>query len=199
MALRRLRSWLNAGALALGLLTGVASTAAAQQGTISGGVTEAGSGQPIADARVIVVGTSLFATTNADGRYAIRNVPAGTANVRVLRVGFAELRRPATVAAGATATLDFALQEVAVRLQEVVTTATGEAMRAELGHTVSNVAVSQVVQEAPVTTVQDVLAARAPGVVVSSGSQTGGGARVRIRGNNSLNLSNDPIYIIDGV
>jgi TonB-linked SusC/RagA family outer membrane protein len=199
MALRRLSSWLKAGALALGLLTGVAATAAAQQGTISGRVTEAGSGQPIADARVIVVGTSLFATTNADGRYSIRNVPAGTANVRVLRVGFAELRRPVTVAAGATATGDFALQEVAVRLQEVVTTATGEARRTELGHAVSNIEASQVVREAPVTTVQEVLAARAPGVIVSTGSQTGGGARVRIRGNSSLNLSNDPIYIIDGV
>jgi TonB-linked SusC/RagA family outer membrane protein len=199
MALRRLGPWLDAGALALGLLTAVAATAAAQDGTISGRVTEAGRGRPIADARIIVVGTSLFATTNGDGRYAIRNVPVGMANVRVLRVGFAEVRRPVTVAAGETATTDFALQEVAVRLQEVVTTATGEVTRAEIGHTVSNVAVSQVVQESPVTNVQDVLAARAPGVVVTTGSQTGAGARVRIRGNNSLNLSNDPIYVIDGV
>ena len=199
MALRRLGSWLDAGVLAIGLLTVGAATAAAQEGTISGRVTEAGRGRPVPDARIIIVGTSLFATTNGDGRYAIRNVPVGTANVRVLRVGFAELRRPVTVAAGETATIDFALQEVAVRLQEVVTTATGEATRAEIGHTVSNVAVSQVVQEAPVTNVQDVLAARAPGVVVTTGSQTGAGARVRIRGNNSLNLSNDPIYVIDGV
>jgi TonB-linked SusC/RagA family outer membrane protein len=153
----------------------------------------------VADARVIVVGTSLFATTNGEGRYALRGVPAGTANLRVLRVGYAEIRRPVTVVAGETATLDLALQEVAVRLQEVVTTATGEARRTELGHTVANIDASQVVQEAPVTNVQDVLAARAPGVVVSTGSQTGGGARVRIRGNNSLNLSNDPIYVIDGV
>jgi TonB-linked SusC/RagA family outer membrane protein len=199
MALRRLGSWLQAGALTVGLLMGVAATAAAQEGTISGRVTEAGSNRPVADVRIIVVGTSLFATTNGDGRYTIRNVPAGTANVRVLRVGFAEMRRPVTVAAGETVTTDFVLQEVAVRLQEVVTTATGEATRAELGHTVTNVPVSQIVQEAVVTNVQDVLAARAPGVVVSLGSQTGGGSRVRIRGTSSLNLSNDPIYVIDGV
>jgi TonB-linked SusC/RagA family outer membrane protein len=199
MALRRLSSWVTASALALGLLTGVAATAAAQQGTIAGRVTDAGTGRPVADARVIVVGTSLFATTNAEGRYTIRNVPAGTATLRVLRVGFSELRRPVTVTAGQTATGDFALNEVAVRLQEVVTTATGEALRAELGHTVSNIAVSDVTKEAPVTTVQEVLAARAPGVVVTTGSQTGGGARVRIRGNSSLNLSNDPIYVIDGI
>jgi TonB-linked SusC/RagA family outer membrane protein len=199
MALRRLSSRLEAGALALGLLTGIAATAAAQQGTISGRVTETGTGRPVADARVIVVGTSLFATTNSEGRYAIRGVPAGTANVRVLRVGFAELRRPATVVAGETATLDFALQEVAVRLQEVVTTAAGERTRAEIGHTVTNVDAAEVTKEAAITNVQDVLAARAPGVLVTSGTQTGGGGRVRIRGNNSLNLSNDPIYVIDGV
>ncbi len=94
MALRRLSSWLKSSALALGLLTGVAATAAAQQGTIAGRVTESGTNRPVADARVIVVGTSLFATTNSEGRYTIRNVPAGTANVRILRVGYAEMRRP---------------------------------------------------------------------------------------------------------
>jgi TonB-linked SusC/RagA family outer membrane protein len=199
MALRRLSSWLKSSAIALGLLTGVAATASAQQGTIAGRVSETGSGRPIPDARVIVVGTSLFGITNAEGRYNIRNVPAGTQSIRVLRVGFAEQRRPVTVPAGQTATLDIVLQEVAVRLQEVVTTATGEATRAEIGHTVANIAVADVTKESVISNVQDVLAARAPGVMVSAGAQTGGGARVRIRGNSSLNLANDPIYVIDGI
>jgi TonB-linked SusC/RagA family outer membrane protein len=199
MALRGLSSWLMTNAVVLGLLTAAPAMGAAQQGTITGRVTEGGTGQPVSEARVFVVGTSLFATTSADGRYTIRNVPAGAASVRVLRVGLGEQRKPVTVAAGETVTLDFALQEVAVRLQEVVTTATGEARRTELGHTVANIDASQVVQESPVTTVQEVLAARAPGVQVTIGTQTGAGARVRIRGNNSLNLSNDPIYVIDGI
>jgi TonB-linked SusC/RagA family outer membrane protein len=199
MALRRLSSRLTTSAFALGLLTAPPALAAAQQGTVAGRVTQVGTAQPVSDARVIVVGTSLFATTNADGRYTIRNVPAGPASVRVLRVGLGEQRKLVAVVVGETATLDFALQEVAVRLQEVVTTATGEARRTELGHTVANIDASQVVQESPVTNVQEVLAARAPGVQVTLGTQTGTGARVRIRGNNSLNLSNDPIYVIDGI
>ncbi|MHB1298547.1 MAG: TonB-dependent receptor domain-containing protein, partial [Gemmatimonadaceae bacterium] len=51
----------------------------------------------------------------------------------------------------------------------------------------------------PVTNMQDLLNARAPGVQLSTGTQSGTGARVRIRGSGSLNLSNDPIYVIDGV
>ncbi len=198
MPLRRLSTLLTTSATALGLLTALPALGGAQQGTIAGRVTEVRNAQPVTDARVVVVGTSLFTTTNAEGRYTLRNVPAGAVSVRVLRVGLGEQRKPVTVAAGETATLDFSLQEVAVRLQEVVTTATGEALRTELGHTVANIDASQVVAESPVTSVQEVLAARAPGVTVTLGTQTGTGARVRIRGNNSLNLSNDPIYIIDG-
>jgi TonB-linked SusC/RagA family outer membrane protein len=199
MGLRRLSSWLTPGAFALGLLTGTAAATAAQQGTITGRVTEQGTGRPVADARILLVGTSLFAVTNAEGRYTVRNVPVGTATVRVLRVGYTEMRRPATVAAGETATVDFVLAEAVVRLQEVVTTATGEAARVELGHTVATVDADRITKESPVTNIQEVLAARTPGVHVGLGSQTGGGARIRIRGNSSLNLSNDPIYIIDGV
>ena len=45
----------------------------------------------------------------------------------------------------------------------------------------------------------DVLNSRVPGVMVQSGTQTGSGQRVRIRGVSSVSLSNDPIYVIDGI
>src|SRR5689334_6459536 len=51
--------------------------AAAAQGIITGRLTVQGSNEPVAEGRVIVVGTSLFASTNSDGRYTIRNVPSG--------------------------------------------------------------------------------------------------------------------------
>jgi TonB-linked SusC/RagA family outer membrane protein len=178
----------------------IAAEGAAQaRATISGRVTSQGSGEGLAESRVILVGTSLFTSSDQDGRYSIRNVPAGNHQVRVIRVGYQEQKKPITVTASETATLDFALAQVVVRLTEVVTTATGEQRKVELGTTVANIRVADVVNTAPVTNLQDVLNARAPGVVVTGGSQTGGGARVRIRGYNSLNLSNDPIYIIDGV
>jgi TonB-linked SusC/RagA family outer membrane protein len=198
MALRRLSSWLTSGAIALGLLTGVAATVAAQA-TIAGRVTSRGTNDPVPEARVIVVGTSLFTVTSPDGRYTLRNVPAGTHSVRVLRVGFQEQRRPITVTAGESATLDVTLQEAVVQLAEVVTTATGEARRVELGNSIAQINASRVTATAPVSNMNDLLNARAPGVQVLPGNLTGTGARVRIRGQNSVSLSNDPIYIIDGI
>ena len=81
---RRLLAWC---ALPLGALVASAAAAPAQQGIISGRVTAEGTSEPLPESRVVVVGTSLFATTLADGRYTIRNVPAGTYTVRALRVG----------------------------------------------------------------------------------------------------------------
>jgi TonB-linked SusC/RagA family outer membrane protein len=193
---RRLLAWC---ALPLGVLAANASLAHAQQGTITGRITAEGSGEPLQESRVVLVGTSLFATAAQDGRYTMRNVPAGNYTVRVLRVGYEEQKKPVQVAAGESLTLDFTMAPVVVKLTEVVTTATGDQRRSELGNAIGSIDAAQVAQTSPISNVQDVLAARTPGVQVTGGSQVGGGGRVRIRGNNSLSLSNDPIYIIDGI
>ena len=193
---RRLLAWC---ALPLGVLAASAAVAQAQQATITGRITAQGSGEPLQESRVVLVGTSLFATATQDGRYTIRNVPSGSYTVRVLRVGYEEQKKPVQVATGESLTLDFAMSPVVVKLTEVVTTATGEQRRVEQGNTIGNIDASSVVATTAISNVQDVLASRTPGVQVTGGSQTGGGGRVRIRGNNSLSLSNDPIYIIDGI
>ena len=193
---RRLLAWC---ALPLGVLAASAASAQAQQGTITGRITAEGSGEPLQESRVVLVGTSLFATAAQDGRYTIRNVPTGGYTVRVLRVGYEEQKKPVQVAAGESLTLDFAMSPVVVKLTEVVTTATGEQRRVEQGTTIGNIDAATVVMTSPVSNLQEVLAARTPGVQVTGGSETGGGARVRIRGNNSLSLSNDPISIIYGI
>ena len=87
-------------------LMGVTSRAEAQQATVTGLVTAAESDAPLADVRVILVGTSTFTVTNAQGRYTLRGVSAGSYVVRTLRVGYVEQKRPITVASGAAATLD---------------------------------------------------------------------------------------------
>jgi TonB-linked SusC/RagA family outer membrane protein len=186
--------------LALALVsTAAVRGEAQQQTTVAGRVTAKENDQPLAEARVIVVGTSLFTITNADGRYSLRGVPAGTAEVRVLRVGYAEQKKPVTVAAGQATTLDFVLSQTVVQLQAVVTTATGEQRRVELGNAVSSIDVAKKIEEAPIRNMGDVLVAKAPGVQVLPANMTGGGSRVRVRGTASISLSNDPIYVIDGV
>src|SRR6476620_9648154 len=117
----------------------IAAASAHAQGTVSGRVTGKDVGQPISEARVEVVGTTLIVPTGADGRFTIRNVPTGSWAVRVLHVGFQEQKKSVTMTTGQNVTIDFALEQAVVSLAEVVTTATGEPRRVELGKAVSTI------------------------------------------------------------
>jgi len=177
----------------------VATPLAAQQGSVNGRVTDRATGQPLVAARIQLVGTSLVASTNADGRYHVTSAPLGQATVRVVALGYAAATQAVTVTAGAPAVVDFALNLAPYSLDEFVVTATGEQSRREVGNAVSTVDVSELARTAPVASMGDLLAARAPGVTVLPGQITGAGSRVRIRGNSSISLTNDPIYVVDGV
>ncbi len=178
---------------------GATTVLAQQSGSVSGRVLDAQSGQPVAAAQVAVVGTQLGTQTNSEGVYTIRGVTPGSVEVRALRVGYAELRQRVTVTANSQATLDFRMTSVAMSLSPVVTTATGEQRRVEVGNAIAQVNAVDVVKSNVVTNMGDLLASRAAGVMVTPGTQTGAGIRIRIRGNSSLSLTNNPIYVIDGV
>ena len=182
----------------LTLVSAIGQPAIAQDGTISGRVTDQSNGRPIDQVHVNVVGTRFGAVTNADGRYVLRGLPMGTVAVRALRVGYAEQKKNATVGA-MPAVVDFSLATVAISLTPVVTTATGETRRVELGNSIPSIPAAEVARTAPLRNLDDLLNSRTAGVVVTTGTQTGTGSRIRIRGQSSLNLSNDPIYIIDGI
>ncbi|MGQ0537389.1 MAG: TonB-dependent receptor domain-containing protein, partial [Gemmatimonadaceae bacterium] len=186
--------WATAASLLFG-----AAAVQAQAGSIAVRVVDAASSNPIDQAQVSIIGTTLGGLTNADGRVLIRGVGAGTHQLRVLRVGYGEQKKAVTVAAGQQATADFSLGAVAVSLAPVVTTATGESRRVELGNTIAQIDVAKVVDVAPVKTVDDLLTSRVSGIAVTTGTQTGSGSRIRIRGSNSLSLSNEPLFVIDGV
>ncbi|HEY2377685.1 MAG TPA: SusC/RagA family TonB-linked outer membrane protein [Gemmatimonadaceae bacterium] len=194
------RSYMVAIVTALLATISVGSSAQTrQQTTITGRVTDAPTGQPLANAQINVVGTILGAQTNNDGQFAIRGVTAGRFEVRALRVGYGEIRRSVTVAVGQTATENFQMQPVPVSLNPVVTTATGQQARNEVGNDIAQVPAANIVATGTVNNAADLLTSRAPGVTVFEGTQTGAGVRVRIRGTSSLSLSNNPIYIVDGV
>src|SRR5262249_6213212 len=138
------------GILASVAMLSLSASMAFAQGTLAGRVTaQAIDGLP--EARVLVVGTSLFGTTGADGRYTIRNVPAGPWVVRVLRVGYQEQKNPGTMTPGETVTVDFTLEQAVVQLNALVATATGEQRRVELGNSVSSIDAASRAQAAPMT------------------------------------------------
>jgi TonB-linked SusC/RagA family outer membrane protein len=185
-------------ALALPVLVfGFAATAGAQ-GTIAVTVNEAGP-RPITQAQVAIVGSNAGGLTGADGKVSLRNVSAGSVTVRVLRVGYGEQKQVVVVVDGQTTNVTFVLTSVAVSLTPVVTTATGDTRRVEIGNAVSTIDVAKLKESAPITNMNDLLNARTPGVAITPGTQTGSASRIRIRGSSSLSLNNDPIYVIDGV
>ncbi|MEP6494577.1 MAG: SusC/RagA family TonB-linked outer membrane protein [bacterium] len=201
--MRVTRTW-NAGILVRSTLAALVALAAptmaqAQQGTISGRVTAA-AGEPLAESRVMLAGTSTIVSTTQDGKYTLRNVPLGKVVVRVIRVGFVEQKKSVDVASGNVLTLDFTMVPAVVQLQEIVTTATGEQRRVEIGNSISTLGdVNKRVEESPVTNLSDLMVAKSPGVIILPGNMTSSAPTVRIRGLNSMSLTNAPIYVIDGV
>ena len=159
-------------ALALGLVVGAATLARAQ-GTISGRVTAQG-GTPLAEARILLLGTALSIVSGEDGRYTLRNVPAGSAQLQVLHVGYKSEKQTVTVTNGATTTADVTMQVAVTQLEEVVTTATGQQRRVEIGNAVSTLGdVAAKVEQMPINSVGTLLTAKASGVQVLPATMTG--------------------------
>jgi TonB-linked SusC/RagA family outer membrane protein len=104
-----------------------------------------------------------------------------------------------TVSASTPAVADVALTQAAFSLAAVVTTVTGQQRKVELANATSQIAVADKIAELPVSNVGQLLSGRSAGVQVVSAGATGAGSRIRIRGQSSLSLSNDPVVIIDGV
>jgi TonB-linked SusC/RagA family outer membrane protein len=186
--------------VAIGVLVAPMRGAVAQipTGTVEGKVTETGSGRPLPNAQVFVVGTTAGGVTNETGAYRITGAPARQAQVQVRLIGFAPVGKSIVITAGQTTTLNFELQVSALQLEQVVVTGTGQQVEVKrLGNTVATV---QPPEYAPIKSTGELLQGREPGVVgLPSTGMTGQGSRIRIRGNASLSQSNEPIVFVDGV
>ena len=196
-----MRRWtLRAGRWVSALVLATASLAEAQQSSVGGVVTDEATGQPLEAARVLLTGPNRIEATNQEGRYLFRNVAPGSYAVRVLRLGYRPATDSANVAPGEEVTLDFALTGAPVQLDEIVTTATGEQRKLEVGNSVATIDAARVAEESPIAEFGNLLSGRAAGVQVQkSGGTTGTGTRIRIRGSNSVSLSNEPLYYLDGI
>lgn len=182
------------------LILAAPAVAAAQTGTITGKVTDQAGGAALEAARVVLTGTTRIETTNREGEYTFRNVAAGTYPLRVLRVGYRPTSDTVTVAEGASVTADISMTAAPVQLDEIVTTATGEQRKLEIGNAVTTIDVAKVAEQAPIQEFSNLISGRAAGVqVLKSGGTTGTGTRIRIRGSNSISLSNEPLYYLDGI
>ena len=168
-------------------------------GSLTGLVTDAGSGRPLSAAQVFIEGTGLGGLTNASGRYLIINVPAGTHTLRVELIGYTAASQEVTVADDQATTADFGLNEEVIDFDEIVVTGTaGQARRREVGNAIEQINVAEVAE--PVTDVGAMLQARVAGARIQfSSGNSGSGVDIRLRGNVSTALSNQPIIYIDGM
>jgi TonB-linked SusC/RagA family outer membrane protein len=173
----------------------------AQTGTITGKVTDAATSQAIADARVIVRGTTLEALTNRDGEFRLVNVRAGSAVVGVVRLGFKATTDTVRVTAGQTATMTVQMTASTVNLSQIVVTGTaGNQERKAQAAVVASVSAADIIASSAVSNVAGTLQSQVPGIALSAQSGTvGAGTTIRIRGASSINLSNDPLLFVDGI
>src|SRR5215204_397020 len=182
------------------LLAGVNLSLHAQQGSIAGKVSDASTGEPLENARVVLTGPNRVETTGQDGQYTFRGVAPGRYLLRVLRLGYQPTGDTVQVAAGEVVAHNFAMTLSPVQLDELVTTATGQQSRLEIGNSIATIPAAQIAEEAPITEFTNLLSGRAAGVqVLKSSGATGTGTKIRIRGSNSVSLSNEPLYYVDGI
>jgi iron complex outermembrane recepter protein len=187
---------------ALAAMLGAAARAAAAQaeGSIRGTVVSSADKSRIAAARVLVIGTDLGSVTNENGEYTISGVPAGTHQVRVRMIGFAERTETVTVAAGEAATADFSLEQRIIALDAHVVTALGiERQKRETPYAMTEVKAAQLTRASPLT-VQSALYGEVPGLKIQQNSSgPTGGTNITIRGIKSITGSNRPLIVVDGI
>jgi TonB-linked SusC/RagA family outer membrane protein len=187
-------------AVAIALMApGIAS--AQETATVHGVVRDASTGTPVQDARLSIVGTNLQSTTDVRGAFRITGIRPGSVTMQVRRIGYKGADIPLTVAAGQTIESNPQLTTSAIALEEVVVTGTaGEQTRKAQAATVADIPVSELIENAPVKSVQQVLQSRVTGVSVLGASGSAGTSnQIRIRGVSSISLSNEPLLYIDGV
>ena len=172
---------------------------AATNGPISGKVVDA-QGEGIPGVTVLLEGTSQGVSTNADGTYTIANVAPGSYVLVISYVGYVAQRIPVTVSDGTpTQVPSTTLVESVTALGEAVVIGYGTQRRQDLTGAVEQISEKQFVK-GQVTNPEQLIQGKVAGVqITTAGGAPGAASDIRIRGGSSLNASNSPLIVIDGV
>ena len=175
--------------LVVGLFLSVG--AFAQQITVNGIVKDT-TGEPVIGANVLVKGTTNGTITDFDGNFQLM---ANQGDIIVISfIGYSAQELPATAEL-----MNVVLKDDSEMLSEVVVIGYGVAKKNDLTGSVTAVKPDEM-NKGLVANAQDMLAGKIAGVsVTNAGGTPGGGATIRIRGGSSLNASNDPLIVIDGL
>ena len=171
-----------------------AGLAYAQSLTVTGTVSDAETGEAIPFASIRVNGTMIGAATGVDGTYSI-NVPSSNSVLVFSFVGY----KTAEVPVNGQLVVNCALAPDATALDDVVVVAYGSAKKEAVTGSVTSVK-GETLASAPVTSVDKALSGKLAGVqITQSSGQPGAASQIRIRGNSSINASNTPLWVVDGI
>lgn len=172
--------------------------AQAQQAKMKGTISSS-SGETLIGAAVLFSGTFKGSVTDIDGNYAIDNIDPGTYDMEFSFLGYTPQKASVTFKPGETVTKDIVLASDAMMLQEAVVVGYGTSKKEDLtGSAV--VVTSKDFGKGNITTPEQLVSGKVSGIqITSNDGAPGSGSRIRIRGGSSLNASNDPLIVIDGV
>ena len=177
----------------VGLFAMLTLSAAAQGNAIKGKVVDT-SGLPVIGANVVVLGTTNGANSDIDGNFALNNV---TPNAKI-EVSFVGYKTVEFVAVPSQTFFNVTLEEDSATLDEVVVVGYGVVKKSDVTGALTRVT-SADIEERPVQNALQAMQGKAAGVVITTNSRPGELGDVRIRGNRSINASNDPLYVVDGI
>ncbi|MBQ4821097.1 SusC/RagA family TonB-linked outer membrane protein [Aquimarina sp. MMG016] len=163
------------------------------QSTVTGTVTDAGNGQPIPGVNIIVKGTTNGTTTDFDGIYSVNNVNNGDILV-FSYVGF--IAQEFTYSGQSS--LNVVLEEDTAQLEQVVLIGYGTSRKKDLTGSVALVT-SDNFNTGNNVTAENLVTGRVAGVNINTGGGPAANSEIRIRGGASLNASNDPLIVVDGL
>ena len=167
------------------------ATATQQQNSCTGTVKDA-TGEPIIGATIRIEGKTGGTVTDLDGNFTLSNVAKG-AKLTITYVGY-----KSQTLTWSGSPLNITLQDDANMLEETVVIGYGTVKKADLAGSVA-VLDSKSFKDQPVARVEDALNGRMSGVQVMSSGVPGGAMKIRVRGASSVNKSNDPLYVVDGI
>ncbi|TAJ11519.1 SusC/RagA family TonB-linked outer membrane protein [Marinilabiliaceae bacterium JC017] len=168
------------------------NTVQQQHKTVKGTIVDK-NGEPLPGVSIMIKGTTLGTITNIDGQYTL-NVDEDDAVLLFSFIGFEDQE----VMVGERTSINITLMEEAIGLDEVVVTGYGVITKEAYTGSASVVS-SAKIAERPVASFQDVLRGNSPGTIVTGTGQPGVMNSVRLRGISSMNASNAPLYVVDGV